>query len=725
MSEPTVPTTEESDAPFVAVFDTPPADELPATPEPVSTPLADEPAGSPFDPQQLVAEFKAKAAAEREEQERIERELQAKLVELTQVRRAQREHMQALAALEVTETEARHFPERLARLTTLIATLEPLLPALKDRGYALEQQAARTDQAISQLDQFLADLAAQQEAMVAEFGGGQLGQQRFDEVEQRTKRAGDQEQTTRTRTQELYHAWKRDVADTLQEAAKEVGLSFDPDALQSSELDLLADGIRTKNQALQALGANASAVIEQLDAVQRHIDTLLADQRITDRLNAEELAIDAAHAAFADCVVSLHGLTDKSPTEALLRRAADAFFDAAFDQVLTSDQRPQTAGATATGLSKSLTGALQKMKQQPAVDLVRLAAHIKAQLAMQQAKKPALTQAIRGYNDLLSFALLTGLAGDAKQAFEPLRIEHAQLGGTPEQAQRYVIQRAEPFVRVHELFLAAREARERVRNLQSPEPWPAWLATCCEAIMAAGLASAERTASNQYKELVGELSGLLSKHIGSQQKHAEQDAAQARQRLNELARTHLELTKEYEQSQTDLKDGLAALALVDDSMELVNDLDRLVGQQQGFGLLPLARGNPKQHEEIEQRSKLLLLKLPDLRRAAELVSLDLGQVDVTDPNKLKPQFQSFKLQLEQLVSQQRLEQTRRLEALRTLVDLFDQVILGDQAFDQAIRSPWLTKQASEELYGQYRTIEQNFRQAIQTYNLRQAGAPAF
>ncbi len=725
MSETTVPTADESDAPFLSVFDTPPltGPEPAVVPEAAEAPMPAEPAdGTPFDPRELVAEFRAKAAAEREEQERIERELQAKLVELTRLRRAHRDHAEALSALALTETEARHFPERLARLRSLITGMEPLVPELKERGFALETQTARTEQTAGELEQFLADLATQRDAMVAEFGGGELGTQRFGEVELRTQRAIEREQAARTRTDELYGAWKRDVLGIIQEPAKEVGLSVDPETLQSSELELLADRIRTKYQDLEALGGKAATVIDQLDRTGSEIDTLLADRRITDRLTAEETAVDAARNTVADCVVALHGITERTPTELLLRRAAGTFFDIALDQVLASGERTQTAGTTATGLAKSLTGALQKMTQQPAVDLVRLAAHMKAQLALQQTKKPALTPAIRGYNDLLSFALLVGLAGDPKQALEPFRIEHAQLGGTPEQAGRYLTSRTEPFLGVYQLLLAAREARERVRNLHSPEPWPAWLALSCEAV--AGVVPAGTLEQARAKDLIGELAAALGKHIAGQQKQADQAVAQARQRLAELARTQLDLTRDYEESQADVKAALAALALVDDAMELVNELERLAGQQQGFGLLPLARGNPRQHEEIERRSKLLLLKLPDLRRAAELVSLDLGQVDVTDPGKLKPQFDAFKRQLEQLVSQQRLEQERRHTALGTLVGLFDQVILGDKSFDQAIRSSWLTKDASEELYAQYRNVEQTFRQAIQTYGLRQRPTPS-
>jgi hypothetical protein len=212
----------------------------------------------------------------------------------------------------------------------------------------------------------------------------------------------------------------------------------------------------------------------------------------------------------------------------------------------------------------------------------------------------------------------------------------------------------------------------------------------------------------------------LSKYISSQQKHAEQDVAQARGRLTELTRTHRDLTASYEHSQTNLKESLSALALVDDAMELVTELERFASQQPHFGLLPLARGNMKNHEEIEQRSKLLLLKLPELRRAAELITLDLGQVDVTDPSKLKPQFDSFKSKLEQLVQEQRNEQAKQLEALGSLVGLFDEVILGDKTFDQIMRSPWLPKALGEELFARYRTVEQSYRQTIQTHNLRRS-----
>lgn len=722
MDQTTTPTADEADssAPFISVFDTPPDDTPtpPVTPTPQDPPSTDTP--TMFDPQQLVAEFKAKATAEREEQERIERELQAKLVELTQLKRLQREQYDQLAALDTAETDARQFPERLSRLATMVDRLEPATAGLKERGFSYEQQQQRHEQTISELEQFLRDTTAARDTMVAEFGGGEIGEQRYLEVEQRTQRALEQQQTTLTRTQELYQAWKREVIEAFQEPAKEVGMVVDAGSLQSSELDLLADGLATRRKSLEELGGKTASIITALDSVGHQIDKLLADKRIDERLAAEEIAITAAHQSFTDCVLLLHGIAEREPTELLLKRLANTFFDIVFESVMTSEQRPQTASTTATALSKSLTSALQKMKQQPTIDFVRLTAHIKAQLAMQQTKRPALLQATRGYNDLLSFSLLIGLIGSPRQAFEPFAIEHAALGGQADQLQSYMTQRLAPFHKLFELITAAHDARERVANLQSPEPWPSWLKDAIETFKTSGIDKHIDQSTGEYKELVAELASALSKYIAGQQKHAEQDVAQARQRLLELAGTHRDLTSNYEHSQTNLKESLSALSLVDDSMELVNELERLIGQQRQFGLLPLARGNNKNHEEVEQRSKLLLLKLPDLRRAAELISLDLGQVDVTDPSKLKPQFDSFKAKLEQLVQEQRNEQAKQLEALGSLVELFDQVILGDKTFDQSMRSPWLPKALGEELFAQYRTVEQSYRQTIQNYNLRRS-----
>ena len=653
MDQTTTPTTDDADssAPFISVFDTPPDE------DPIPTPLVETEeftqtnTSASFDPQQLVAEFKARATAEREEQERVERELQAKLIELTQLKRLQREQYSQLTTLDVTEADARQFPERLTRLTTLVERLEPTITGLKEQGFSLEQQQLRHEQAIAQLEQFLSDTTAGRETMIAEFGGGEVGEQRYLEVEQRTQRALEQQQTTLTRTQELYQAWKREVIEAFQEPAKEVGLHVDASALQSSELDLLADGLATRQRSLQELGSKTANTITALDSIGHQIDQLLSDKRIHERLTAEEAGITAAHQSFADCVLLLHGIGEREPTELLLRRLSDTFFDIVFDSVMSNEQRSQTASTTAAGLSKSLTSALQKMKQQPAIDFVRLAAHIKAQLAMQQTKRPALLPATKGYNDLLSFALLIGLVGSPRQAFEPFAIEHTALGGQNAQLPQYLAQRLVPFQQLFELLLAAHDARERVASLQSPEPWPTWLKDGIETLKAAGVDKQTDRSLNNYKELVGELAATLNKYITGQQKIAEQDVAQAKGRLAELAATHRDLVGNYEHGQSNLKESLSALALVDDAMELVSELDRFFGQQPHFGLLPLARGNSKNHEEIEQRSKLLLLKLPELRRAAELISLDLGQVDVTDPTKLKPQFESFKAKLEQLVQE--------------------------------------------------------------------------
>lgn len=52
------------------------------------------------------------------------------------------------------------------------------------------------------------------------------------------------------------------------------------------------------------------------------------------------------------------------------------------------------------------------------------------------------------------------------------------------------------------------------------------------------------------------------------------------------------------------------------------------------------------------------------------------------------------------------------------------MILGDKDFDLVIRSQWLPKEVSEQLFAQYRTVEQRYRQTIQTHNLRRAAQPS-
>ena len=700
----------DTSAPFLSVFETPPAS---------STQPEDSTSTQPFNPQDLVAEFKAKAAAEREEQERVEREIQGKLIELAKLKRSQREQYEQLSILEVTEEAARHFPDRLIRLEGAIQTLGSHIPTLKERGIELEHHQQELTQTIQQLERFLSDTARERDAMITEFGGGNLGEDRYREVEQRTQRALEQHTESLTKTREQYEHWKRETADTYQEAATELEVRLTVDTLQSSDLDDIAAQIGVRHETLRALGNKTTTITQSLDVLDQQIAQLLDDKRITERLTAEESEIAAAHTAFAECVITLHGAQEGELPAILIHRLADSFFDIVYEQIAGSSQRSQTAGNTATSLSKSLITTLQKMKQQPAIDFIRLAAHVKAQLALQQSERPTLTQSTKGYNDLLCFGLMIGLIGNSRQAFEPFAIEHTALGGQSDQLKKYLEQRVTPFHPIARTILAAQEARGRSQQEQTQELWPTWIKACADMLHTTTVDTAIDHSANDYKTLVSDLSSVLNNYVTTKRKHAEQEVSRAQQRLIELADTQQSLVSEYDLSQNTLKESLAALSLLDDSLELTSELEKLVGQQPHFGLLPLARGNQKQREEIEQRSKLLLLKLPDLRRAAELVTLDLGQVDVTDPAKLKPQFTAFKLRLEERINQQRETQAKLLARLGTLVELFDQVILGDKEFDSTISSPWLPKEVSEQLFSQYRSVEQGYRQTIQTYGLRQ------
>ena len=707
----------KTDAPFLSVFDTPP-EIATDTSSPSQTDTL-----TPFDPNALVAQFKATATAERKEQERIEQEIKAKLLELNQLRRQQQDQYDELTALALDEQRARQLPRQLELLNAHTQALRTQLPATLDQGQQLEDQRTQLTETIKQLDRFIQDTATQHEQMVAEFGGGEIGEKRYLEVEQRTKQALEMHTRTLDQVRGQYEQWQQETLASFAETTQELKITVRQEAVTVRSITTLDADIEVKHQALKTLGEQAGTIINRLDIIDQAIDQLLTDTRIAERLAAEEQTIADAYTAFIDSIVHLHKSSEREPSTVLLQKLSRAFFDIALHQQSNEEQRAQTTAATATALSKSLTTTIHKMKQQPVIDFVRLAAHLKAQVALQETKRPTLTQATKGYNDLLVFGLMTGLIGNPRQTFEPYAIEHSALGGQASQAQQYLTQRLSQFKPLLAILHAAQHAQEQTRVGQTQPTWPTWVPEASQALQQAKLDGLIDQTDQAYKTLVGEFSTLLSSHATVQKQHAEQEATRIRLRLEELDQTHQDLVGRYERSQEQLKEGLSALSLVDDALELVNELEKLVGQQQRFGLLPLARGNMNQHEEIEQRSKLLLLKLPELRRAAELVSLDLGQVDVTDPSKLKPQFVAFKARLEQTVQQARTEQTTHFDALRSLVELFDQVILGDKDFDLVIRSQWLSKELGEELFAQYRAIEQHYRQTIQTHNLRKGTNP--
>lgn len=711
------PTTDDADssAPFLSVFDTPLAD----TP---ADPPAPNPLETPFDPEALVAEFRATAAAERKEQERIEQEIKGKLLELTQLKRQQQEHHASLAALSLDESTARQLPRRLTLLNELTRAFATQLPNLSEQGQHLEEQRAAISDQIKQLDRFLKDTNGRREAMIADFGGGQLGEQRFAEVEQRTRQALEQRGVELERIKQAYDQWQHTTLTNVQELLTELSLTARQDTLTVRTLATLATDIEQKYEALQSLGEQAHGIIDRLDVIDHAVDQLLADQRVAERLHAEEQAIADAHTSFVEAVVKAHKIDDREPTAVLLQKLARAFFQQALSQ--QGSERRDTPAGTATSISKSLVSTLGKMRQQPTIDFVRLAAHLKAQVALQEGATPSLTPATLGYNDLLVFGLMTGLIGNARQAFEPFAIEHTALGGQPATANEYLATRLIPFQPLIAILRAAHQAHLDTRAVKQQPAWPTWVADVVQLVEQSKVGTIANATDAGFKSALAEFATLLSSHASTQQAHAQQEANRIRLRLEELDQTQRNLTERYEHSQEQLKQHLSALSLVDDALELVQDLEQLIGQQQRFGLLPLARGNMKQHEEVEQRSKLLLLKLPDLRRAAELVSLDLGQVDVTDPAKLKPQFLAFKARIAQNVEQARAEQATTHESLRSLVELFDQVILGDKDFDLVIRSQWLPKEVSEQLFAQYRTVEQRYRQTIQTHNLRRAAQPS-
>ncbi len=689
-----------TDAPFLSVFDVPVRTSK-------STPASDD---LTFDPAELYDSFTKQAEEERAEHERNEAEIAALLARRTTLIEEQAGTLDALAALGLTLDSASSLPHLIELMSGEQERLLPVLRALQEEGEALEQERADLSHRIKELEQFESKLIAEREQTIERFGGGERGVTRFKELEEKTRRTLEGNRDQRAESEERYESWRLSLIDAASPVSARLDRTLAPGELTSKSIDELMGQFGDYLMSQRTLNDQARTLVEQHQQAQQAIDEILADERIPARIAELEGAIEREQNQFADVVADLVlDRTSDLPVETLARLLASAFF-AAESQSLDNQLSLPERAEQATALGKSLRATFTKIANQTKVDLKKLFEHLKTQ----RTQSNHLPAASRGYNDVLMFASLLGITGTPGKALEPFLIEAKALHSEPEDVQRYVRERVEPFL---PLFAIVQAALDLASTDGTQQTFPSWTSAAAQSLRITNT-NVDLTAHREYQQAKSQLTESIEAYMDKQRELAHEAADQARNQMDDLAGTHDGLVRGAGESQRALEEAQAALTITTDGLDQARELAEITERYTRLGPIKVGGAAKRLQDEIDRSAKLLLLKLTDLRRAGELVQVDLGRFEVSNPPDLVEKLTKLSSALEALVKARRQERDQAALSLRELVHIFDDIILSDSTLDRSINSPWLSKEESKSLFDQYRELEERYRATITEYGLR-------
>ena len=450
MTDQTAPTTDEStegtekmptNEPFLSVFDVP-----------VKTTRTARPGEAlEFDPSQLYDSFAQQADEERAAYEQNEAEIAELLVRRAKLLEQQATLLDELAELNTTLDQARGLPQLIETMLSEQTALAPQFQELRHTGESLENERDTLAARITELEQFAKKIERERAETITRFGGGEKGEQRFVELEEKTRQSIELNRQELADTEERYESWRLAVTEAAGPLVGRLNRPLEHPTLMSQTLAELEAAFQRYIETQQTLNNKTSIIVEKHKTFQQAIDEILADERIPTRIAELEAAIEREREQFMHTVSEL--VLDQNtsgPVVALVRELANTFF-VTESQTLAQTESLLDRAEQATALGKSLRATFTKIVEQTNVDLKQLFEHLKHQ--REKDTNNQLPNASRGYNDILFFASVLGTTGTSGKVFEPFAIEARALKESS--VDTYVRRRATVFLPVFSVVQAA------------------------------------------------------------------------------------------------------------------------------------------------------------------------------------------------------------------------------------------------------------------------------
>lgn len=489
---------------------------------------------------------------------------------------------------------------------------------------------------------------------------------------------------------------KIEAIEALAPILKNLKIAREGDKLSSQSLVELKNDFEIFIRHKQELNERTAPIIDKINEKQALIEDLLQDKRIPERIKKFETEVAKHRSEFVKSIIEVFK-PKSQPESTLVEEISKAFYQVELARLKQANS-PDKKAESAANLAQSLTRTLNKIHHQANIDLDQLHKHL-SNLNQQGTLPPS----SKGYNDVLFLAYCLGITGQPAKALETLRTEARAIHTEPKQAELYTDQRLSDFYPV----LTAVQAGLDLVNSQpagQPKIFGNWLKQL-EPVLA-GLPI--KSANPEYSRIHKDLSAAIREFVTYNKQDAQDQARQIELKLKGLLKS-LAKTLDDQVANNSKLIKLDSYALtIEQAQEFSSEVAKLSHEYNSLGPIKLGNSAKKLQEEIDRFSKLLLLKVPDLRKAAEIVNFDLGRIDVGAPDTIQPKLES----LAETLKGKRLEaKENQAEHIRQLADLKDQVksdILNNQEIEAAINSSWLDGSYNSELINLYAQVEEEF-----------------
>ncbi|MCA9388535.1 hypothetical protein KC644_02110 [Candidatus Berkelbacteria bacterium] len=675
---------------FLSIFDVPIKKNTSSTQVPVNEDLKN------FDPSNLFDEFSNLAEQERIEHEKNEAEIAEKLSSYSSFSDEIEEQRQNLIDINLSEKDARALPDLIQNLYQTRDDLTEQLTSLENQGRQLEEKNSTLGAKITDLKKFLEGFRRQKEENIKKFGGQEKGEKRFLELESKTEQAVRQNQRQAADNLTEYQAWKIEATEALAPILKNLKIAREGDKLTADEVLELKNDFEVFLKNKEELNNRTAPIIEKINEKQALIEDLMKDERIPARISKFEKLIVKRQQEFVNSVLEIVKAKTK-PEETLLEQTIQAFYKIELAK-LNQINSPEKKADSAATLAQSLIKTLGKIANQSNINLDELYSHLK-----NLNQNGTLPPSSKGYNDVLFLAYCLGITGHPERASQPFATEAKALLDNPKEAELYTDKRLKAFKPV----LATLKAGFDLNNSQptdQPRIFGIWLGKLEPLLAPIPDLENDPAYSQNHKQL----SAAIREFVTSHRQIAHDQARQIELKLKGLLK-RLEQTLSSQTGSGAKLIKLDSYALtVEQAQEFSTEVTKLSQEYSSLGPIKLGNNAKKLQDEVDRFSKLLLLKVPELRKAAEIVNFDLGRIDVGAPDTINPKLE----QLATTLKEKRIEAKEKQASLtQNITDLKAQVkeeILNNQEIETVINSTWLDKSYTSDLISLYAQVEEEF-----------------